>query len=201
MAVYAAESSRLWLQALNVEEHLQDYFEIMSSPGSMLWSRGAPHKDIEETRLLMLDSFPTPEKPWNQRWAIMLKPSPSSETKSVIEDGSDSDSHAKAEKPKMIGIVGTPRKSELAYKINPEYWGKGYMSETLTMFLRMFWESEENKGFMRLEAGADPENVGSVRVLEKAGFQRGEYVRDFHVRAVNEGGKMSDMQFFYLDRP
>lgn len=38
MAVYAAESERLWLQSLSVEEHLQDYFEIMSSPGSMLWS-------------------------------------------------------------------------------------------------------------------------------------------------------------------
>lgn len=60
----------------------------------------------------------------------------------------------------------------------------------------------ENQEFTRLEAGADPENVGSVRVLEKAGFQRGELVRDFHVRAVNEGGgKMSNMQFFYLERP
>lgn len=84
----------------------------------------------------MLDSLPTPEQPWNQRWAIMLKPS----TKSIIADGSNS--HLKAEKPKMIGIVGTPRKGELAYKINPDYWGKGYMSETLTIFLKMFWESE-----------------------------------------------------------
>jgi ribosomal-protein-alanine N-acetyltransferase len=66
----------------------------------------------------------------------MLKPS----TKSIIADVSDS--HLKAEKTKMIGIVGTPRKGELAYKMHPDYWGKGYMSETLTTFLKMFWESE-----------------------------------------------------------
>ena len=41
-----------------------------------------------------------------------------------------------------------------------------------------------------------------MRVLEKAGFQKGELVKDFHVRAVNEGGgQMSDMQFFFLERP
>lgn len=94
----------------------------------------------------MLESFPTPEKPWNRRWAILLKPgSTSSKLDSKNPDSSDLSSHAvhvKAEKPKMIGIVGTPRKGELAYKINPGYWGKGYMSETLTMFLDMFWGSE-----------------------------------------------------------
>ena len=38
MAVFVAESERLRLQTLNVEEHLQDYFEIMSAPASMFWS-------------------------------------------------------------------------------------------------------------------------------------------------------------------
>ncbi|KAK0105106.1 hypothetical protein ONS96_004509 [Cadophora gregata f. sp. sojae] len=157
----------------------------------------------------MLDSLPTPEKPWNRRWAILLKPSSPTDVKSISNlnpeignsDDSDVPLDPRAEKPKMIGIVGTPRKGELAYKIHPDYWGKGYMSETLTIFLNMFWAAEENKDFTRLEAGADPENIGSVRVLEKAGFRKGEYVEEFHVRAVNEGGKMSDMQFFYLERP
>jgi len=38
-------------------------------------------------------------------------------------------------------------------------------------------------------------------VLEKAGFQRGDYKKEFYVRAANEGGKKSDLQFFYLERP
>jgi [ribosomal protein S5]-alanine N-acetyltransferase len=40
-----------------------------------------------------------------------------------------------------------------------------------------------------------------MRVLEKAGFQRGDYKKEFYVRAANEGGKKSDLQFFYLERP
>ena len=76
----------------------------------------------------------------------MLKPSASSKSMSMSANGTDANAQVNsktlAEQPKMIGIVGTPRKGELAYKINPEYWGKGYMSETLTMFLKMFWESE-----------------------------------------------------------
>lgn len=38
MAVYAAESERLFLQSLDVETHLQDYFAIMASPEAMFWS-------------------------------------------------------------------------------------------------------------------------------------------------------------------
>jgi RimJ/RimL family protein N-acetyltransferase len=58
-----------------------------------------------------------------------------------------------------------------------------------------------NKSFTRLEAGAEPENAASLRVLEKAGFQKGEYKKDFLVRATSEGGRKSDVQFFHLDRP
>lgn len=45
--------------------------------------------------------------------------------------------------PKMIGIVGTKGHThEIAYKINPAHWGKGYMTEALNMFLELFWTLE-----------------------------------------------------------
>lgn len=57
----------------------------------------------------------------------------------------------------------------------------------------------------RLEAAADPENRASTRVLERAGFQKGEYRKEFYVRAVNDvagkTAKKSDLQFFSLERP
>lgn len=59
----------------------------------------------------------------------------------------------------------------------------------------------ENKDLMRLEAGADPENVGSMRVLEKAGFKKGELRKEFYKRAADETGKMRDLQWYHLDRP
>jgi hypothetical protein len=38
MAKYAAESERLWLQLLSVEEHLDDYHLIVSNEKAMMWS-------------------------------------------------------------------------------------------------------------------------------------------------------------------
>lgn len=58
----------------------------------------------------------------------------------------------------------------------------------------------ENNDLMTLEAGADPENVGSMRVLEKAGFKKGELRKGFYKRAADETGKMRDLQWYYLDR-
>lgn len=116
----------------------------------------------------------------------------------------------------MIGILGIPRESEVAYKLHPGYWGKGYMSEALAMFIKLYWTLEgwplhfTNKYMLikrtdgnlgpRLLAHADPENNASNRVLEKAGFQKGEVKKGFYERAILVGVK-SDLQSYYLERP
>ena len=158
MAAYVAESERLGLQRLNLEEHLQDYFEIMSAPAAMLWSyvllyfldevlktarltlnrTQLAHSSIQQTKELMLRSMPTAAEPWNERWAIVLRP-----TSEEIEKGAGA---RLPRKPKMIGIVGTPRRGELAYKIHPSWWGQGYMSEAVEMFLKMWWGLNGSSG-------------------------------------------------------
>jgi RimJ/RimL family protein N-acetyltransferase len=92
--------------------------------------RGSYHTDIQETATLILKSQPTPEEPWNVRYAILLRPGPSIRP---TEENS---------KPKMIGVLGTPRESEVAYKLHPCYWAKGYMSEALAMFIKLYWQSD-----------------------------------------------------------
>jgi ribosomal-protein-alanine N-acetyltransferase len=77
---------------------------------------------------MMQDSLPTPEKPWNQRWAILLRPLPGSQ-----EENS---------KPKMIGAIGIVREQEIGYKVHPDFWGKGYMTEALKMFINLYWKME-----------------------------------------------------------
>src|ERR1700709_748273 len=77
---------------------------------------------------MMASRMPTPEKPWNVNYAIMLKPPVSSNM-----DG----------RPTMIGIIGTPRNqplwAEVGYGLHPDYWGKGYASEALKLFIELYW--------------------------------------------------------------
>ncbi|KAK6581278.1 hypothetical protein PZA11_005969 [Diplocarpon coronariae] len=128
MAIYSAESSRLYLQKLDIEEHLQSYHELIKEPRAMMWSMRSPTTSLSESLQNMREYTPTLEKPWNQHWAIMLK-------------DKDLDSRS-ASRPRLIGIVGIPREAEMGYRIHPDHWGKGYMSEALTLFVEMWWGLE-----------------------------------------------------------
>jgi ribosomal-protein-alanine N-acetyltransferase len=161
---------------------------------------------------MMQESLPTPEKPWNQRWAILLRPLPGSQE----EDA----------KRRMIGIIGIVREQEIGYKVHPDFWGKGYMTEALRMFIGMYWKMAGKISFLlycekstnpvngimlisllvntkydKLIAAADPRNPASLRILEKAGFEKGEYKTDFYERVVDGLAIKGDLQFFYLPRP
>ncbi|MBQ4821600.1 GNAT family N-acetyltransferase [Aquimarina sp. MMG016] len=55
------------------------------------------------------------------------------------------------------------------YKINPEFWGKGYATEALMGILNFGFEE---LNLHRIEAGCAVNNLGSIRVLEKVGMIR-----------------------------
>jgi hypothetical protein len=51
-------------------------------------------------------------------------------------------------------------------------------------------------------AFADPENVASCRVLEKAGFKKGKLFENMYTRAVHkESRKRSNLQYFWVAGP
>ncbi|CAJ1004159.1 MULTISPECIES: GNAT family N-acetyltransferase [Bacillales] len=56
---------------------------------------------------------------------------------------------------------------EIGYGINPEYEGKGLMTEAVSAAVR--WASKQ-PGVLSIEAETEPDNIASQRVLEKAGF-------------------------------
>lgn len=215
MAAYAATSPRLHLKTLSEDVHLYDLHTIQSNLQSMFWSTKKVTTDIEQTRAVLRNSLPTEEQPWNERWAILLRCTPETlydqtggndtaawnpwkgETSYVSQEEME---QRKAGKLRLIGVIGIVREQEIGYKIHPEFWGKGYMGEALRMFIEMWWGMEINMKYDRLLAAADPENKASLRVLEKAGFQKGEYRKDFYERGVL-GGKKSDLQCVYLLRP
>jgi ribosomal-protein-alanine N-acetyltransferase len=74
--------------------------------------------------------------------------------------------------------------TELGYWFHPDAWGHGYASELAAAAVR---EADETFALPKLCAFARPDNVGSRRVLEKAGFKVVRYVpeleRDYLERA------------------
>lgn len=79
----------------------------------------------------------------------------------------------------MFGLtIGKPhyRNAEVWYKINPEFWNKGYASEALKAILTFGFNMLH---LHRIEAGCAVENIASVKVLEKAGF-----IKEAHTRKL-----------------
>jgi RimJ/RimL family protein N-acetyltransferase len=78
----------------------------------------------------------------------------------------------------MFGLHPMQMKVEVGYALARPYWGKGYMTEALHAVIDWaFMQSE----IYRVQAFCDVENVGSARVMEKAGMTREGLLRRYVV--------------------
>lgn len=57
----------------------------------------------------------------------------------------------------------------IGYSLDKEYNGKGYMTEAVKQVVRYAFEELK---FHRITGEASPDNPGSIRVLENAGFHK-----------------------------
>ncbi|XP_028762401.1 uncharacterized protein LOC114720845 [Neltuma alba] len=80
--------------------------------------------------------------------------------------------------------------AEIGYILGSKYWGKGIATKVVKQVVEMAFVDLPD--LVRLEALVDVENVGSQRVLEKAGFQREGILRKF----LFLKGKSRDMVMF-----
>ena len=75
----------------------------------------------------------------------------------------------------MLGLVNFPfwlrqfYLSKLSYILHKDFWGKGFMSEVLPYCLNFGFEK---MALHRIEAVIDPENIASLKLVEKIGFKR-----------------------------
>ncbi|KAI2617247.1 acyl-CoA N-acyltransferase [Hypomontagnella submonticulosa] len=86
------------------------------------------------------------------------------------------------------------RTNEVGYWIVPEHQGKGYATSALKGFIA--WAFKEFPDLLRIEAGVFSTNIGSPKVLERAGFTL-EGVRR---KAVEKKGIVQDMFMYGLLR-
>lgn len=97
---------------------------------------------------------------------------------------------------KVVGSIGAFRQgnihrqtAELGYYIAEEYWGKGIMTEAVKQLCEFAFSHTD---IIRIYAEPFADNVGSCRVLEKAGFQ---YEGTLRCNAV-KNGKILDMKMY-----
>ena len=83
------------------------------------------------------------------------------------------------------------RTAELGYYLGEAYWGKGYMTSAVRQLCTYVFE---NTDILRIFAEPFSHNVGSCRVLEKAGFR---YEGTLHSNAV-KNGQVLDMKMYAL---
>ena len=79
-------------------------------------------------------------------------------------------------------IIGTDIErysAEVGYWLGEEYWGRGIVTEALTLFSEDVFE---RLNLLRLFAVAADANVASARVLEKAGYQKEAVMRSAAVK-------------------
>lgn len=71
--------------------------------------------------------------------------------------------------------------AELGFVIAKQYWNQGYMTEAVDALTR--WAlAQEN--IYRVWAACDLDNIGSTKVLEKAGMQREGILRRYSIHPV-----------------
>lgn len=130
----------------------KDCFAITSDPRVLKMMAALPiHKTLEDVEQYLTDIIAHYEQDKPEWWAI-------------VEKTSD----------KVIGFCGFVdykvrfRRVELGYMFAYNFWGKGYATEACKAIIN-FGFSQMNLN--RIEATVDPENISSVRVLEKLGMQ------------------------------
>lgn len=67
-------------------------------------------------------------------------------------------------------------RGEIGYDLGRDYWGKGYMSESLRILLSFGYET---MGLNRIEALVHPDNGPSRRLLAAFGFQEEGLLREY----------------------
>jgi RimJ/RimL family protein N-acetyltransferase len=87
--------------------------------------------------------------------------------------------------PVLVGSIGLKnmdlinKKADLGYWIGQEYWGRGIATECVRLIIDYAFHSSD-LGLREVIAYVFPENIASIRVLEKNGMKKKGEVSEYH---------------------
>ena len=153
------ETERLLLRTFTVDDAPLIY-ELNLNPDVTRYT-GDPVKDLHHAQLILEQIILPQYALYNHgRWAVHIKPD--------------------MEFIGWCGLKNRPERNEidLGYRFMKNAWGKGYATEAAFACLRYGFEK---LNMQRIVGRAMPQNVASLRVLEKCGMQYvGDEVVDDH---------------------
>ena len=145
------ETNRLILITITLTD-LEDIHKLHSIPEVDRYNTLGIPENMEETRKLvepvLKEQKLTPRKDYT--FKIVIK-----------------------ESNEFIGLAGITlsldkfRLGEIYFKLAPAYWGKGYATEVSKILIETGFQVFK---LHKVEAGADTENISSIKVLEKSGM-------------------------------
>jgi ribosomal-protein-alanine N-acetyltransferase len=160
-------TQRLILRKLTLED-AADVFFLRSEQAILQFLSKEPVADIKEAEDFITRINNDIDNNHSIMWAIVLKENLS----------------------KVVGTICYWRilkehyRAEIGYVLNPKYWRKGIMKETIFKVLDYGFST---MGFHSIEARINPDNIASAALLESAGFIREAYFKeDFYHRGLFE---------------
>ncbi len=155
------ETERLLLRQLEISD-ADDIFDYAKNKEDFIYTDGFPH-EYEEVKFVV-DMWRNDAYASKQfiRWGIVFK----AENKMIggvylfLPQGNDS----------------AGRIMDIGIDIAHNYWSKGFATEAIECASRY---ALSNMDLRRVQAQVVPENIGSIRAFEKAGFSKEGTLRNF----------------------
>ena len=146
-----------WLRPLRITDS-PELFKVFSDPETMRYWSHSPHQSEEQTReMIETKHLESKAKVSKYTWAITLP----------------------NETDVCVGWLShfniNNRMIEIGYILRRDLWGQKIISEVLR---HMVPDTFKRFNLHRIEALLNPENIGSLRVLEKNGFQKEGHLRE-----------------------
>ena len=165
------ETERLILRKLEYSDK-SDIFEYAKNPEVAKYVLWEPHQEEIDTIAFLNIIYAAYNKNKASSWGIQLK-----------------------ENSKIIGTIGFAKwdkenkVGEIGYVLAQEYWGKGIITEAVKEILKFGFEQME---LTKITAHCIAENIGSEKVLLKAGFKfDGLFPKSETIK-----GKLVDIKWF-----
>jgi ribosomal-protein-alanine N-acetyltransferase len=151
------ESERLLFRKIVIGD-AKDLFLIRSNDDVMKFMDVPRHYSISDAEKLIHSVKESYKKQTGINWAII-----------------ENDSNSFAGYFGFFRLIPEHCRAEIGYALKPEYWGKGYMYETINRMVRFGFNEMK---LHSIEANVNPENEKSKKVLEKIGFKKEAYFRE-----------------------